>query len=491
MSRTFDFLFENAPLGIILLHPDGIIRDVNPAASRMFPHGGLVGGHLREMFMDAEEAKTLLGMISESDGAADVQAVLKRGDAKGFRAVLHAEKMDADEGVVLFVKDVDAERAAEDELQKAIAGLEEDMRQESREMSALVEKLARKNRDFERLKDMSMALQLCRSREELFGVIAKHAMKFFPGMCGELLLKEQGCELLTPVLRFGRAVQDSLEVPAKACPMAGAGSGCFLGEEPLLSACDNQECPHAKGRCLPVTAFGERLGVLALQPRTEADDADENYRSIAQTAAALADHIALDLANFKLRETLLAQSTKDPLTGVFNRRSMMESLEVEAGRCRRRSRSLGLLMFDIDHFKAFNDTYGHKAGDLVLQSIGEHLQSNFRPEDIPCRYGGEEFLLILPEIDRDGLIARAEELRQGIKGLALLHDGRDLGTVTVSIGGAVYPEDTSNVQELISLADRRLYQVKHNGRDGVCIGDELITSPFEGAAQGKIIRANA
>ena len=111
----------------------------------------------------------------------------------------------------------------------------------------------------------------------------------------------------------------------------------------------------------------------------------------------LAEHLALAVANLKLRETLRTQSIRDPLTGLFNRRYMEESLERELRRTIRKKLPLALLMVDVDHFKHFNDTFGHEAGDEILRELARLFQSRLRAEDIACRYGGEEFVLILPD----------------------------------------------------------------------------------------------
>jgi diguanylate cyclase (GGDEF)-like protein len=490
MISPFRCVFERAPFAVVILQHNGLVAKMNSAAGQLFPVAEPIGRAVYELFLQEREGEEFFQSLVAAGRLVDYPAILKGEGSKGFTTLLHAERRDDGDGFVLFIRDEERKeerneerkeerdeegrRSREAELQQRIEQLEEDMRQESREMTALVEKLARRNRDFERLNDMSMALQLCRSREEIYGVIAKHAANFFPGMSGEMLLKSEDGGVLKPVLRFGALHFGLEDVAAELCPMAGDHREIYSADVQALFACKESACPHAeKGRCLPVSAFGERMGVFILHPHEEAGDMAEKLCTAAHTAAALVDHIALDLANFKLRETLLAKSTKDPLTGVFNRRSMAEALEVEARRCKRKQRRLGLIMFDIDHFKAFNDNFGHKAGDLVLSTIGEHLSSNFRPEDIPCRYGGEEFLVILPEIDRTALLNRAEELRQSIKDLEFQHNGKDLGTVTVSIGGAIFPDDADEVQDLICIADRRLYQVKHSGRDGVCI-DEFI-----------------
>jgi diguanylate cyclase (GGDEF)-like protein len=194
-------------------------------------------------------------------------------------------------------------------------------------------------------------------------------------------------------------------------------------------------------------------------------------------AATAAEHIALALANLNLRETLRHQAVRDPLTGLFNRRYLEETLERELRRAERRSLPLAVIMLDIDHFKRFNDTFGHDAGDALLPEVGSYLRTHVRPEDIACRYGGEEFTLILPDAPLEPTLRRVDELRQGIARLGIAHRGQPLGTVTISMGVAVFPAHGTSPDALLRVADRALYRAKEQGRDCACVA-----SPASGAA---------
>jgi diguanylate cyclase (GGDEF)-like protein len=196
----------------------------------------------------------------------------------------------------------------------------------------------------------------------------------------------------------------------------------------------------------------------------------ETKQRLAVTAAG---HIALALANLRLRETLRMQSIRDPLTGLFNRRYMEESLARELRRAARNQRKLGAIMLDLDHFKRFNDTFGHEAGDALLRELGGFLRTRTRREDIACRYGGEEFVVILPEASIEATRQRAERLREEFKHLNVQHRGRSLGAVTLSLGVAVFPEHASTVEDIMRSADRALYRAKAEGRDRVVLGESI------------------
>jgi len=186
-------------------------------------------------------------------------------------------------------------------------------------------------------------------------------------------------------------------------------------------------------------------------------------------ASTLGEQSALALANLRLRETLRSQSVRDPLTGLFNRRYMEETLEREIRRAERGARPLSVMMLDLDHFKQFNDTFGHSAGDSLLRELGTMLRANLRAGDIACRFGGEEFVLILPEAALNCARSRAEQLRETAKHLHVSHLGESLGPVTISLGVAAFPEHGASGEDLIENADAALYRAKSEGRDRVVV----------------------
>ncbi len=167
-----------------------------------------------------------------------------------------------------------------------------------------------------------------------------------------------------------------------------------------------------------------------------------------------------------LKEQLHEQANRDPLTGLFNRRYLQATLERELARCRRNGTPLTLMMLDIDHFKSINDRYGHVAGDEVLRRMGEVLMAGARQEDVACRFGGEEFVLLLPAMPTEAAFARAEALRSQFAALSVPSPRGEVRT-TVSIGVATFPRNGSTMDELTHSADLALYAAKRNGRNGV------------------------
>ena len=191
-------------------------------------------------------------------------------------------------------------------------------------------------------------------------------------------------------------------------------------------------------------------------------------KNLQRRAIGIAERISLALANLKLREVLRHQSVRDPLTGLFNRRYLEESLEREIHRANRTHRQISFVMLDLDHFKRFNDTFGHQAGDMLLREVAGVIKSGIRAGDLACRYGGEEFALIISEADSAGAAKCVENLREAIKHLSLTYRGQVLGSVTLSAGIAAFPINGENPADLIQAADAALYQAKKEGRNRIC-----------------------
>jgi diguanylate cyclase (GGDEF)-like protein len=217
--------------------------------------------------------------------------------------------------------------------------------------------------------------------------------------------------------------------------------------------------------CVPMSAQGNVLGVFtcALSPQ------DAENTDVAHTAGMAAERCALALANVRLRQQLRDISIQDSLTGLYNRRFADEVLVRELSRADREGTTLCVVMLDLDHFKQVNDIHGHEVGDQVLQKVGRLLQASFRESDVCCRFGGEEFLVILPNSDAKGAIKHAEILRKKVKRINFIHKGMVVGNMAVSIGLATYPDPISDPDSLVAAADTALYEAKRAGRDRVCI----------------------
>jgi diguanylate cyclase (GGDEF)-like protein len=354
-------------------------------------------------------------------------------------------------------------RQAQDELSKAHEGLKSSMGE-----------LESRNREAATLSEMADLLHSCFTLEEASGVIASSAKKLFPEFSGAVVVFSASRNVLEATTTWGRSSPTEKVFSPNDCWALRRGHlhqstsdegaircAHFVAESRLLSL------------CTPLMAHGETLGILCLV--TEPSERVVTPASIseldAQLAVSVAGHAALSFANLKLREKLRYQSIRDPLTGLFNRRYLDESLERELSNAIRKKRSLGVVMLDVDRFKRFNDTFGHDAGDTVLKELGDRLSKFIRHGDLACRYGGEEFTLVLPESSLEDTRRRAEELRISFQQISIKHNGIVLGKVTLSLGVAALPEHGTTAVELLAAADGALFKAKEEGRDRVLIAE--------------------
>jgi diguanylate cyclase (GGDEF)-like protein len=232
-----------------------------------------------------------------------------------------------------------------------------------------------------------------------------------------------------------------------------------------------------------MSAQGRVLGTLYLRPaREECPQGAAMERLIGRYTGQMAsvlERYAPSLTAIRLRERLRMQSIRDPLTGLFNRRHMEETLDREVSRAQRHGTTIGVMMIDLDHFKAFNDRYGHEAGDDALRALGELLTQSARGEDIACRLGGEEFVLVMPGISAEHAGRRADQLRAKIN-LERFSDeqGRAL-RLSASFGVAVFPEHGPTIDKTLRAADVALYQAKAQGRNRVVLASAANTDQAE------------
>jgi diguanylate cyclase (GGDEF)-like protein/PAS domain S-box-containing protein len=328
----------------------------------------------------------------------------------------------------------------------------------------MVSELTKRSDRATNLAKMAELLQGCSDLKDAFSVVASMAPKVFPELrCAVLLFDASGERL--EVIPIGHALPISGVAPQDCWALRTGRVHVFTVGDQTVAQCRHVESSERSYCCLPLRAHGEAIGVMHLQ-MIERGELPEPVLAL---AAMFAEQVGLSVANIRLRQELRDQSIRDPLTGLYNRRYMEEMLERETLRAVRAEQRLGVLMLDLDHFKSFNDTYGHDAGDTVLREAGAFLLKSVRAEDIVCRFGGEEFIVILPVADLRVTQARAERIRSKLRELSILHLGKSLGMVTVSVGVAGLPQHGTSRKELIEAADAALYRAKREGRDRVVV----------------------
>ncbi|HET6381981.1 MAG TPA: diguanylate cyclase [Armatimonadota bacterium] len=331
-------------------------------------------------------------------------------------------------------------------------------------LTAWVEELEQRTQEMTLLCEMGEMLLACRSLEEAYSLIAKLMLKMFVGFSGRLYARREIDDQAVSVAAWGTDDDQASSFAYEDCWALRRGQFYLVTDPAADPLCEHVSSPPpASYLCVPLMAQNESLGVLHLF-HSEPGRMTEAVQRLARTAA---EQISMALGNLKLQETLRAQSIRDPLTGLFNRRYMEASLERELHRAERNRRTVGIIMVDIDHFKHFNDVFGHNAGDAVLRELGRFLCTSIRSEDIACRYGGDEFMLILPDATLEETCRRADQLRDGVKRLHVEQHRQPLGPITLSLGGAVYPHHGGAADAVLRAADTALYRAKHAGRDRV------------------------
>ncbi len=322
--------------------------------------------------------------------------------------------------------------------------------------------------EIEAVNEMAKLLQSCLTVEEAREQASSVLQKFFPA--GSVLLLNSSRNLLEVALHWGTSPAAKGPFTPESCWGLRTGQDHLSGPHCRRPLCMHSEnSPAGCHLCIPMIAQGDALGVLSIEDPNFCGQHPKSrrYERRLKLAHTLAEQISLALANLMLRETLKYQSVRDPLTGLFNRRHMEEVLDRELVRAKRTERPVCLLMIDIDNFKRFNDSYGHEAGDLLLRELGTTLKAQVRGGDFACRYGGEEFLLIMMETDREAATDRAEELRRQVAALQVPYRGEMLRQVTVSIGIAGFPANGEKAEQIVRAADGALYRAKREGRDRV------------------------
>ncbi len=379
----------------------------------------------------------------------------------------------------LQAKNQDLARA-EQSMRDAHHLLEERIEERTRDLLASnqhlqdsVTRLALNKREMAILGEMSQMFQVCGSLEEAYRVASGQLSVLFPNNSGALYLFRSSRNVLERVAEWNDKA---------GCQDFFAPGECWALRRGKLHMADatsgDLHCDHAgagdSNVCLPMTAGGETLGLLSLRLTEDDTSHGEGTESLAedkvQFLTAVAESLALGIANIRLRETLRQQALRDKLTGLYNRRFIDESVELELHRAKREQKPLSVIMLDVDHFKRYNDTFGHEAGDTVLAEVGRLLSTKTRASDVPCRYGGEEFLVIMSGADTDEAADRAEALRQAIEEMSVVKDGEPLGSVTISCGVATFPKHGEISEDLLRVADTALYKAKHEGRNCVVKG---------------------
>jgi diguanylate cyclase (GGDEF)-like protein/PAS domain S-box-containing protein len=470
-TTYLDSLIQNSPLGIVVLGRQGSVELANTAFEKLFQYNRreLASIDIGKIEMPDDEGTDSTQLIPQifAGNAMHRTVRQRRKDGQILDLALH--------GVPLLVNgEVRGAYLIYEDVSKQVRASEV-QRQHAESLDGLVKELGLRTEQTTSLNEMGSLLACSATIEEACAVVADSVQRLFPDApSGALYLFRSSRDLIEAAVRWGKRDISSPTFPPDACWSLRLGQPHWSEPSGSGIACQHlTKSSPTECLCLPMVAQGNTIGVLHLEFRSEELRRDSGTKSPRDSrqrlAITAASQIALSLASLQLRETLREQSIRDPLTRLFNRRFLEESLERELQLADRRKQSVAVLFLDLDHFKRFNDTFGHDAGDMVLKSLADLFRNFFRTTDICCRYGGEEFAIVLPESSSQDAVIRAEALRAGVKSLRLQYKTQTLGSLTLSVGIAAFPEHGSTSAELLKIADQCLYESKARGRDVVTV----------------------
>ena len=453
-ARALDLMQDS----VFILDAEGRFVDANEAAYR-------TRGYTRDEFLamdirslDAPEfarkAGDRLAKIAASGGAM-FESAHRRKDGAVMPVEISGRAMEAGGRHLLVstVRDITRRKAREEALRRS-----------TDELRRQIEAAEERNRQISCLAQMGRELQACTDRASVWPRVATFLERLYPGLAGEILEVAREDQTVGRTAAWGGDRPALGPLPAEC---AATRWGCAALERGLVGSIECRQAPADPGTrrvCVPILQADQPPGILRFWERTSSASSGSGLLDGHQSslAVAAAEQVSVVLANLDLREALEDLVMRDPLTGLYNRRFLEEALERELARARREDLSVGILMLDLDHFKDFNDAYGHEAGDDALRRVGAFLKGRIRVTDIACRYGGEEFTILLPGATLDDSRARAEEIRTGIREML-----GDRGVLAASLGAAVFPYHADGPVSLLRAADTALYRAKALGRNRV------------------------
>lgn len=368
---------------------------------------------------------------------------------------------------VVTSTDVTEARKAVSELALAKQAAEE---AEAQAQDVLQEERARRTQA-RALSDLDEWLQSCKSLDELFQIVSKFMGRLVPNSSGELYLYSNSRDVLDGACEWGQEEVIKDHVMPDSCWSLRRGRTYEHDPDALCFVCDHLDAKdEAPGHyiCIPVIAHGNTVGLLHI--RFDATTTADEAKALGQFAARAAEHLSMAIANVKLRDELHDQSIRDPLTGLYNRRYFMDAIRREAVTSDHGGKGFGLISFDADKFKAFNDNHGHDAGDMVLRSLSERVLAVLPDLAICARVGGEEFAILIPQASVKDAAEWAEALRADVAALEVRTAYGPLPPVTISAGVVGCSGDSTPPNVLMKRADEALYAAKAAGRNCVEVG---------------------
>jgi diguanylate cyclase (GGDEF)-like protein/PAS domain S-box-containing protein len=451
-------LFETAKDGILLLDANtGRITDVNPFLQDMlgYSHTELIGKALWEIgpVKDIAASQEAMRQLQKKEYVRydNLPLETKAGQQIQVEFVSNVYLVNGWRVIQCNVRDITARKTAE-----------EGMRTVNGQLVASVAELQRRDEEMKSLIRLNDLLQSCTSQVEAYQVVAHVAIELFSGQSGCLAILSGSDQHLETVAGWGDEKILKSGFSLEDCWALRRGKLHEVSDPRTDLLCHHfVHQPQAGYLCVPLIVQSGTTGLLCL---TGAAEKVLGSVTRQQLAVEVGETIKMSLSNLKLREKLRREAIHDPLTGLFNRRYLDESLSRELHRARRGNSPLCVVMLDLDNFKPFNDTFGHDAGDALLRELAQVMRDRLRKSDISCRYGGDEFVLVLPDSSMADTRQRVEQICVVMKETQVRPD-----TITVSAGIAAASEKGSTAAELLHAADTAMYAAKQAGRNRVVV----------------------
>jgi diguanylate cyclase (GGDEF)-like protein/PAS domain S-box-containing protein len=468
-EEKYRALADNPLVGFLIIQ-DGKYVFANDRVLKMHGYTAdeiINAAHLSMLHPDYrdESVKTAVqvGKGEKPAGIIEQKRVKKNGEFFWASTVITPIEYLGKSAVAETIIDITEEKNAQEAVKQARDNLEEALNQ--------LERRNQQNRIIIEMRDM---IEVTETMKELPPVIISNMKRLFPGSAGALFYRDpekQDMEKIATWNEFPDDV-DKSKIACQECPAYREGHPYIVDDTATADICPSMKNTTARlYTCIPIMERGDVIGLLHIRDG-ESMSAEARKRlliELKETSAPIFAYLSLSISNLRLTESLKNQAIKDPLTGLFNRRFLMETFTKEITRASRKKTNISIVMIDIDHFKKFNDEWGHAAGDELLTRLGKFFMENIRGSDIACRYGGEEFVILMPEMNSSAAFNRIDSMRQEVKKLQVYYDDQLLPHIALSMGISEYPTNGDDVDELLRLADEALYKAKQGGRDRVII----------------------
>ncbi|MBN9225739.1 MULTISPECIES: sensor domain-containing diguanylate cyclase [Legionella] len=461
-EENFRNTIENAPIGMAIVSPEGRCTHANRTLQEILGYSDeeLHDKNILEITYPDDVSMTRDAMNKLLQGELRISHMEKRYIRKDGSIIwgMVSSSLIRDEygepiNFIIQMKDI-SDRVQNDEK----------MRQLNEKTMETLNELKLLEHGESLLNKLNRSLQICITTEEAYPRIHLIAQDLFPDLSGGLSIYNKAINQMETVTQWGKEqLLPTIFLPIDCFSIREATTNVV--DDPTKSVpCSHFQTPPQGGyMALPLMVQNELIGVIhLLAPK------DKKLTQHQQDMAhSFGNIVKLAIANINLRVSLSELSLHDPLTDLYNRRYLNDILSRELIRVAREKKALCVAMLDIDNFKQFNDTYSHLAGDELLKSIGKLLKDSFRESDIPVRFGGEEFVVVLLNTALNNAVNKMEELREKIKNITIYFKGTLLNNVTISIGVAEALKDGASIEEIIKAADHALYAAKLSGKDKV------------------------